>query len=340
MRVFFFLTFILFSLSISAQTIEVADATFKLSKNNEQVMYYGFAAGDRIILDVNEVDNSKITSLEVTPYNSKQAIFSEISFKKIEKREIQVLRTGIYQFKFTNKSWGRRSCHLKLSRIPGNASTLNFNPTVYWRTFQDTVSVSMPERIEVRKDTSAVVVLDRTSRIVAQHSLSNEKNTLPLNFTLPKGTIAWSYFIGVGEEGQQSFKSASSKFINSVAGAASNFPGYGSMAALALYGVNFFLQPKGQDEIQFWFIGDAKNQNAFMQGKQFRSFREGKAITDAAQMKSPLNGKVFLFIRNNNRFESMQVMIKVTAVVVQSKEYGKTVRQNNYVERQEPYLKQ
>jgi hypothetical protein len=204
---------------------------------------------------------------------------------------------------------------------------------------QDTLSNSLPEQVIVRRDTSAVTLIDRVSRIAAKHSLSSRQNTEQVGFYLPKGTVAWSYFIGSGSEGENSYKSATSRFVSSLAGAASHFPGYGTMAALALYGVNFFLQPQGNDELQFWFIGDQQNMNAFNQGKYFRSIKEGKVITDAAQMKYPLNGKVFLAVRNNNQIESVPTIIKVAAVVVQNHEIGNSIKQNTYVERKIPYLK-
>ncbi len=338
-KLVFFLFCYWVSVPLFAQVVNVADASFDIGKKTDKIFYYGFAAGDRVVFHVESEKQKAIDALEFYTYNSDQAMFSLLKFKSIDTKEILIPTTGIYCFKFTNRTRRVRVCHLKIERNPASLAFSDFNTTVYWKNVQDTLSNSLPEQVIVRRDTSAVTLIDRVSRIAAKHSLSSRQNTEQVSFYLPKGTVAWSYFIGSGSEGENSYKSATSKFVSSLAGAASHFPGYGTMAALALYGVNFFLQPQGSDELQFWFIGDQQNMNAFNQGKYFRSIKEGKVITDAAQMKYPLNGKVFLAVRNNNQIESVPTIIKVAAVVVQNHEIGNSIKQNTYVERKIPYLR-
>lgn len=329
----------LVSIPLFAQVVNVADASFDIGKKTDKIFYYGFAAGDRVVFHVESEKQKTIDLLEFYAYNSDQATFSLLKFKSIDTKEILIPTTGIYCFKFANQTRRVKVCHLKVERVPASPASRNFNTTVYWQKVQDTLSNSLPEQVMVRQDTSAITLIDRIVRVAAKHNLKSQQNTEQVSFYLPKGTVAWSYFIGSGSDGENSYKSATSKFVSSLAGAASHFPGYGTMAALALYGANFFLQPQGSDELQFWFIGDQQNITAFNQGKYFRSIKEGKVITDAAQMKYPLNGKIFLAVRNNNQLESVQTIIKITAVVVHNHEIGNSIRQNTYVERKVPYLR-
>ena len=318
--------------------IDVAENTLKINGHSEEVFYYGFAAGDELVFSFKEVHGWSLKELEISelPASIK---FMDYKVRKIEKKTMQILRTGIYKFRFTNPAGTARICNIKIQRIPAGPGTLDFNTSVYWHTVQDTTYVPTQEKYLLRRDTVAQTLVERVTKIgSANYVFGNSKKEL-IDFTLPKGTVSWSYYIGVGTEGQKAFVRAKSGFLNSAASFASHIPGYGTMAALALYGVNAFSLIQGEDNVNFWFIGDEINAFLFKFGKKFKSFKQGDVLNDAAQLKKPLIGKIYLGLMNDNLIESINVTVSVTAIVVTEQN---SVRNNKIMQittREEAYLK-
>src|SRR5690606_26984277 len=125
-------------------------------------------------------------------------------------------------------------------------------------------------------------------------------NKTVVDFELPEGTITWSYYIGVGREGRAAYEKATEEFFRIAAQTVSTISGYGTMAALALYGINSFSKINGSDNVKYWFITDWNNVQKFESGVSFLQYKQGDVINDAAQMKAPLQGKVYLGLLNDN----------------------------------------
>ena len=133
---------------------------------------------------------------------------------------------------------------------------------------------------------------------------------------MPKGTISWSYYIGVGNEGKKAYDNASNAFVTAGAQTVSRIPGYGVLAALALNGKNYFLATQGRDNVKYWFITDWDNVLLFKTNRSFRQYKQGDVINDAYQMQAPLSGKIYLGLYNDNLRDAIEVTVKVTAIVV------------------------
>jgi len=120
---------------------------------------------------------------------------------------------------------------------------------------------------------------------------------------------------------------------------ASHIPGYGSMAALAMYGINAFSMIQGEDNVKFWFIDDEISASMFKAGKKFKCFKKGDVLNDAAQQKQPLKGKIYLGLVNDNSFEPINVTISVTAITVSEHNSVRNNKLMKIVSREEGYLK-
>src|SRR5260221_4450092 len=109
--------------------VDVVESTLKVSAFGEEIFYYGFAEGDQLIFNFEEVNDKELKELEITelPSSSK---FLEYKTKKIDNKIINITKTAIYKFRFTNSAIGIRVCKFKIQRIPASASTQNFNTTV------------------------------------------------------------------------------------------------------------------------------------------------------------------------------------------------------------------
>jgi hypothetical protein len=317
---------------------EVADSTLKIGGLSEEVFYYGFAEGDQIVFSFEEVNGKELKEVEITewPSNSK---FMDYKTKKILNKMITVTRTGIYKFRFTNSAIGGRVCKFRIERIPAGEGTQNFNTAVYWQTFYDTTYTPVQEKYLVKSDTVVTMLTDQVAKVSSQNALNGNSNKAVVDVTLPQGTISWSYYIGTGSEGKKAYDDAKSKCLTSSAGAAMKIPGWGPLAALALYGTNYFNKVQGEDNVKYWFISNWENVQFFEAGQSFLQYKQGDVVNDASQMKSPLSGKLYLGLLNDNVMDPIDVTVKITAVSVTQQWGMRTVQKMSVSSREEPYLK-
>lgn len=324
--------------NICGQTIiDIADNTLKVAGLSEEVFYYGFAEGDQVIFNFQEVNGKELKEIEIVelPSSSK---FMDYKSSKIENKTFNISKTGIYKFRFSNQALSGRICKFKIQRIPESETTKNFNTNVYTRTVYDTTYTPITEKYLIKRDTVATPVVDQVARVSSRNAMNGSSNKTIVDFTLPEGTIAWSYYIGVGNEGKEAFKAASDKFLTSAAETANSIPGYGTMAALALYGLNYFTQVQGEDNIKYYFIKDWENVLLFKSGQVFYQYKQGDVVNDASRMTAPLGGKVYLGLCNDNIVDAIEVSVKVTAVNIIQEWGTKIVQEMNITSREEQYL--
>jgi len=334
----FFVTGLFVFSSMGQVAMEVADNTLKVGGHGEVVFYYGFAQGDQLIFSFEELNGKELKEVEITelPTSSK---FMDYKTKKIEKKTIHVNRTGVFKFRLSNAALTARICKIKILRIPSGIATKNFNTSVYWRTVEDSIYSQAPKRYLVKSDTLAQTIVDMVTKINTSSPLNRQGDKEVVEFTLPNGTISWSYYIGVGTEGQKAFNRTKVSFLNTAAAVANHIPGYGTMAALAMYGINTFQLIQGEDNVMFSFITDYKNVLLYKSGKGFKQYHRGNVLNDASQMKEPLSGKVYLGLQNDNMMESIEVKVNITAIIVRQEWATQISKLRNVETRQEAYLK-
>ena len=157
MKYFFsiFATTIFISMSAYAQinTIDVAENTLKVGALGEEIFYYGFAEGDQLIFNFEEINGKELKELEIIelPGSSK---FMDYKTKKIENKTINITETGVYKFRFANSAIGGRICKCKIQRVPASETTKKFNSSVYWKTVHDTTYTTEQEKYLVKRECS------------------------------------------------------------------------------------------------------------------------------------------------------------------------------------------
>lgn len=318
--------------------IDVVESTLKVSGFGEEVFYYGFCEGDQLIFNFEEVNGKELKELEIIelPSSSK---FMDYKTKKIENKTIEIPKTGIYKFRFANSALTGRICKFKIQRMPSTEATKNFNSSVYWRNVYDTTYTLTEEKFLVKSDTVVSECYNSNPQISSQNALNGNKNSQVTDFYLPNNTIAWSYYIGTGSEGKEEFENTRNSFTQSAASTVSKIPGYGPMAALALTGISYFNKVQGEDNVKYWFLSDANSVALFNAGQPFMQYKKGDVVNEASQMKSPLKGKIYLALLNDNSIDPIKVTIKVTAISVNQIFETRTVQKMHIKARQEPYLK-
>lgn len=313
-------------------TIDVADNTLKVAGLGEEVFYYGFAEGDQLIFNFQEINGKELKELEIIelPSSSK---FMDYKTTKIENKTISITETGIYKFRFSNSAVSGRICKFKIQRIPASDATKNFNTSVYIRTVYDTTYKDIQEEYLVKSDTVVSTLIDNVTKV---HSSTNsEGNKTKLNFILPVKTIAWSYYIGVDQAGQQALKDATEKLAKT---AGSTLISLNPLAGLALYGTASIMKLQSGENVEYW-LTDATNASLMYSGQAFKYYKTGNVINDFAKMITPMSGQLFLCLMNDNNFQAIDVTIQVTAISINEQWGTRTVKKMNVNSRQEQYLK-
>lgn len=304
----------------SQEAVELIESTLKLGISEEKEFYFGFAEGDQIVLNVEVIKGKSLGEVEVAEYPSFTK-FTDYETKKITDKKFQVSKDGIYKFRFTNKGLLGKICKIHIQRIPLNEYTKDFNSEVYWKTLYDTTYQTVQEKYLERSDTTYSDFYSGTPQISSQNALNGNKPYQVISFDLPKNTIAWSFYIGVGNKGQEEYDRARTDFIRAGSKVVRVIPGWGPMAALALTGVNYMAQVQGEDNVKYYFLSSLEDAQLFSSNQPFKRYKIGDVINEASQMKTPLSGTVYIGLVNDNTMEPIQVTVKASAVIV-TKVYG------------------
>jgi len=329
----------LFPNSSRAQTkIDVIETTFKVGAIEETFQYYGFAEGDQVIINLEEVNGKELKEFEILqmPNISK---FMDYKTKKISDKIINITHTGVYKFRFYNSAIAGRIYKFKIQRIPVSENLKNFNTNVYWKTLIDTTYIPMQETYLVKSDTIATEVYNGDTQISSQNAINGNINRQLVNFELPKNTILWSFYVSTGETGKKAYHKMIADFSKTAASSAYKIPGYGPLASFALTGVPYFIKVQGEDNVKYYTMNDTPNAQLFIDGKAFRYTKGGDVINEVGRMPYPQTGRVYFGLINDNTLEPILVTLKVVAIVVNSQLGVREIKKMNINRRQEAYLK-
>jgi len=320
----------------SAQTIvDVAENTIKVGALGEEIFYYGFTEGDQMIFNFEEENGRELKELEIIelPESSK---FMDYKTAKVENKKINITRTGIYKFRFSNSNIKGRICKIKIQRIPASDATKNFNSSVYWRKAHDTTYTTVKEKYLIQADTIIENITNQVAKVHSQGNLNGSTNTF--NFTLPNNTVSWSYYVGVDQAGQQAYEDATKLLAKNASPILLRMPGIGPLAALALGGSSYIAQLQKGEDIDFWIVNNA-NIDLFKAGQPFYAIKKGKVINDFSKMNSPLSGTLHMCLSNDNAITGVNVNVRITAIIVNEQWGIRDVQKMNVAIRDEAYLK-
>lgn len=327
--------FLLITATAFAQRQDVAELQLKVVPNGSEELLYGFAAGDRILFTVEEVNDKTLTEVSVAEY-PETFKYKEFEVKKEKNREIKVVDKAVYRFKFTNKTKEDRICKVKIVRVPQSSDTKNFNTAVkyvtvhdtLWNTFTkdavvgyDTVFAQKTRRVVAYEKKYEEVVLDKNQRIEAKSTFGKTREVvsfaLPVNYITKdetKKVVAWAYWVGVGEESNEFWKQNRKMIVGAVQGATTIFTSpLGGIAAGAV--TNLVLPTSGED-VEYALLNEA-NSKLFTQEKPYKSFDNGKGVAAYKRfVDEPLiKGKYTVGLINDNLVQPIDVNVKVSAII-------------------------
>lgn len=317
------------------QPVDVTDQTIKIGgAGGSKDLYFGFAEGDQIIFSFKEADGKKLKQIDISEYPSTPE-FSDYKTAQIDKKVMHVNHKGIYQFHFENGALSGRICQITIQRIPASEATKNFNTDIVWKNVNDTTYDEGTERYLIKSDTAVVNLISQRSKIHSKTNLSGV-NYMNLPFDLPINTIAWSYYIGVSQAGEQVLDNATTQLSKTAGPILSRIPGYGPMAALALGSVSYLTQLTSGDAVDY-YITDGSNVNLFPANRFNYIKGSTGTINTFSRMTSPLSGTYYVCLYNENVVEPIQVIVKVTAVTVTQQWGTRPVKHMSVVTKNMPF---
>ena len=328
-------SFVLFSICSIAQTpIDIAENTVKISAGGEENFYYGFAEGDQLVFNLEELNGKELKEFEIMAMPS-SSLYLEYKIKKIQDKMLTIPESGIYRFRFANSNlFAGRVCRFKVQRIPADASR-KFNTTVYKRNVFDTSYYTVQEQYVLRSDTTISEILNQTAKV--HSSLNANGNRSFANFVLPPNTISWAYYIGVDQAGQQAYEQASQKLAEESPKLLSRLATLNPLASVALGLMPYIAQLQSGEDIDYYIVHSEYSSMCFTD-QPFSFIKRGKVINDFAKL-SPIKGNLSFCFSNDNALSAVSVLVKVTAVQVEHVIATRDVQKMNVVSREELYLK-
>lgn len=335
----FIITILLFlgAWTLSAQKpVLIYEGTLKIKAMQDEDLYFGFAAGDQIVVQLTETDKKDLKEFEVVelPNSSK---YKESDFHQIKDKYIAVSQKAVYQFTIKNGSLGNRTCKIRISRIPSDEKTANFNTGWKWETVYDTTYIPFSQDSIVGYDTLSKKkvsrelvstelkeynLLDKTVNIKARGIVKHDNPRMCVPINLPKlestetchqEIMAWAYWMGVGPSADNFFSRNKGTLVN-LSGLVTANP----LAKLAIGVATALIIPDGNKIDPVWYaVTDEAGKAAFMEGKDFHAldYGRGKGSYSRFSEAEQCQGPYYVCIKNENLHNSVDVTVKAVAIV-------------------------
>lgn len=342
-----FLT-VIFAWMISSQlfgsdTICVTNQTIRVKSNSSATVYFSFRQGDVVLFSLKEKKEKKITLLSIQE-DGQRIVYQSQNIQKPLNGLFFVPTTKVYHFKFINDALSSRSIEFVISRIPSSNAYASFNTSPLWIDKIDTLyDVRKNDQIVgfdsiwktipvLIKDTcikSEEISLDQTIRLESSISL-RKKNRAVIEINMDKAfsselmeikPVAWAYWIGVGEEAQDSWNQTAKNAAKLTGSILSKF--VNPLLGFAVGIIPEFIVPSSGKNISYWFVNDTSQVNNFLNKKDFESIEHGKAIVAYGKKNNPNNRKLYLCILNESAISPAEVNVKFA---IQYEECKKNIR--------------
>lgn len=301
--------------SFCQDTLTVVEKTIKINGLSNEIEYYGFAKGDQVIFNMTVENRKDIKNISISEYPN-SVKFADYSRKDIRNKVINIPRNAVYVFDYNNSNLSGRIVNIKIQRIPESEKTEQFNTNVRWVNSIDTTYSAKENTYLASSDTSIVPVLNSTIQV---HSKTNmdSPNKIFINFTIPANTIRWTYWIGVGKEGQEAFQKDEANFSKS---GTKILESMNPLVGLA-FGLITMSHAQIGESVKYYFMPTVLDAQRFMAGQQFTLFKNGDVITDFGLMNYATrnNTTYFLGLQNDNLMQGINVNVKIIAIVVNNK---------------------
>ena len=298
-------------LSLSQDTVVVVEKSIKVAAMSSMTEYYGFAEGDKVVFNFWVEKGKELKDIIISEYPN-SVKYAGHTVERIDNKVLEISRKSVYKLEYANSAILPRVLTIRIQRIPRSAVTRNFNTNIKWVDRVDTTYQSHQTGYHLKADTSFKEVLNTIVQVNSKSSADNTHRKL-VDFTLPAGTIRWTYWIGVGDKALQLYEQDQ----KSMHALDVKPPTTEPLAYVAL-GLAPMTQLKVGENIRYFFISKMEETQKFMNGAGFGQFRQGDMVADFGLMNysNKNDQKYYIGLSNDNPSQALQVHIKILAMVV------------------------
>ena len=111
--------------AVSPKPVEVCDLSLQFSNKEEQELFYGFAAGDKIVFSFSENVGAMLAEVEITEFPS-NVKFREVNTAAVKEKTLEVPKAAVYRFRFRSDTKKDRTIKVQIKRIPQTEKTRTF----------------------------------------------------------------------------------------------------------------------------------------------------------------------------------------------------------------------
>lgn len=328
--IFLMNSFLLFS----TDNIRVMSKDFRVKGLSKETIFLSFHQGDLVSFDFEELKGKKIALFEMAEVNG-AAVYQMNKLSTLKNGTFLVPHTAVYSFLFKNHCIFPRNLHLNVFRKPSMDKFKIFETNPRWVERVDTVYDIRKSDIIVRYDTTwlnvSKEVLDTCKH---QDELSIDKNIrleaaipfLKKNRTvieikmgeevksklLQKKPVEWVYWIGVGQEAEESWHNTV-KGVGKLGGAlVSMF--VNPLLGFAVGLIPTFIVPSKGKNVSYFFVADSLNAQLFLKQKEVKSIEQGKGVVSYGKNKNFNSDKLYLCLLNESLITPIDVNVKFTTV--------------------------
>lgn len=262
-----------------------------------EIQYYAFDAGDEALINMKILDGKGDANIEIRSYSSGGIIFTEKNFRDMVEKKVRFPEKGIYKFYLWTNHVLDRTAHFKMQRIPASTSSPTFSTAV-----------------KMRRDTIYHDILNTNIKVYGTNNQSYANKT-SVKINLPKETLYWVYWIGVGQESRQEMETLSSKLSN---GKVKN-----PIAAYGLRAIPSLPQHSSSATVNYRFM-DNINTQAFKTSKEYKyfTFKQGNNITTDYALAKVISEEMNIGFSNMSN-TTHDVTLRVGAFSIQKRYYMK-----------------
>ncbi len=310
----------------ATDTLTVADITDKINSGKPDTLFYGFESGDKVLINFEMASGAEIKLFTVYEVRG-NVIFQKFKTSAIN-TQLTLNHKQVLGFVINHSGFIGKVYRVHIQRIPAKAEAKMFNTSVVMRPSYDTVFSVSQAKVFAGYDTIFDPILNQKTRVHSLTSINLQPNRVVIPINLPPNTDFYTFWIGVGDEGQKSYNEAAKMASKSLTGVAGFLPGYGPLIAYAVNGALALSIHNQGDNVLYWITTEKEDAEKFMADKEeFKFFKSGNIVQELGKVNSPNKNKnYYLCLKNDNIRDGIDVDIKIIAVSITPKYITKDIK--------------
>lgn len=317
-----------------SEVIRVLSKDIRIKGFSKERIFLSFHQGDIVTFDFKEMQDKKIALMEVSEVGGRN-IYLLKKLTAFNNGSFLVPQTAVYSFLFKNSCVFPRNLNVNIYRKPSSDKYKYFNTNPKWVEKVDTVyNIRKSDKI-IRYDTAWVEVPVRVKDTCIREQELRLEKSIRLEAAIPfmkknrevveieigdevksslmeKSPVEWAYWIGVGQEADESWQK-SVKMIGQLGGGLlSKF--VNPLLGFAVGMIPSFIVPAKGKNVSYYFVADSLTAARFKQKEEIKPIEQGKGVVSYGKKANPSSGKIYLCLLNESLITPVEVSVKFATV--------------------------